>query len=150
MGYSLGSTVLVAFGLAKQLGTNGDEVLFWGALDSPPYIYPLVEHLSWTAVAAHVTYFLGLIAQDDIPLYEEKLEGLPHLAWGEVVERLLDMLQPEQLIKEAKCQSRATYGYYQWHQNSFGEYMYCRYMLLTLFFYFEAIFFDLCVLFNLG
>lgn len=93
-GYSLGTTV--AYELAKRLEANGDDVAFCGALDSPPHIIPLVGHLDWTAAAVRVTYFLELIAQDEIPKYEELLRGLPQI---DVVKRLLEVSRPEQLAK---------------------------------------------------
>ncbi|KAH8705690.1 putative NRPS-like enzyme [Talaromyces proteolyticus] len=93
-GYSLGTTV--AFELAKRLEANGDEVAFCAALDSPPHIIPLVGPLDWTAAAIRVTYFLELIAQDDIPKYEVEFKGLSQV---EVVNRLLEVSFPEQLAK---------------------------------------------------
>ncbi|CRG90561.1 hypothetical protein PISL3812_07605 [Talaromyces islandicus] len=93
-GYSLGTTV--AFELAKRLEANGDKVAFCAALDSPPHIIPLVGPLDWTAAAIRVSYFLELIAQDDIPKYEVEFRGLSQV---EVAERLLEVSFPEQLAK---------------------------------------------------
>jgi acyl-CoA synthetase (AMP-forming)/AMP-acid ligase II/thioesterase domain-containing protein len=96
MGYSLGTTV--AYELAKRLEASGDEVVFCGALDSPPHIIPLLGHLDWTAAAVRVAYFLELIAQDDIPTYEKEVRGESQ-APIEVVKRLLELARPEQLAK---------------------------------------------------
>jgi acyl-CoA synthetase (AMP-forming)/AMP-acid ligase II/thioesterase domain-containing protein len=93
-GYSLGTTV--AYEIANRLEENGDHVGFCAAMDSPPNIIPLVGPLDWTAAAVRVTYFLELIAQDEIPKYEEEFRGLPHI---EVVRRLLEVSRPEQLSK---------------------------------------------------
>ena len=51
-GYSLGTTI--AFEPAKRLEVNGDKVAFCGALDSPPHVIPLVEHMDWTGAAVFV------------------------------------------------------------------------------------------------
>ncbi|PYI16237.1 putative NRPS-like enzyme [Aspergillus violaceofuscus CBS 115571] len=93
-GYSLGTTV--AFELAKRLEAHGDEVAFCAALDSPPHIIPLVQHLDWTRAAIRVTYFLGLIPQDSIPRYESDLADLPR---DQVIARLLETASPEQRAK---------------------------------------------------
>ncbi|RAL12615.1 NRPS-like enzyme [Aspergillus homomorphus CBS 101889] len=90
-GYSLGTTV--AFELAKRLEANGDTVAFCAALDSPPHIIPLVQHLDWTRAAIRVTYFLGLIAQDSIPAYEQEMAAL---SCEEVITRLLEVARPEE------------------------------------------------------
>lgn len=94
MGYSLGTTV--AFELAKRLEAHGDEVVFCGALDSPPHIVPMLANLDWTAAAVRVTYFLGLIAQDDIPVYQKQIERFSR---DDVIKRLLELAHPEQLAK---------------------------------------------------
>jgi hypothetical protein len=96
MGYSLGTTV--AYELAKRLEASGDEVVFCGALDSPPHIISLLGHLDWTAAAVRVAYFLELIAQDDIPTYEKEVRDESQ-APIEVVKRLLELARPEQLAK---------------------------------------------------
>ncbi|PYH44041.1 putative NRPS-like enzyme [Aspergillus saccharolyticus JOP 1030-1] len=88
-GYSLGTTV--AFELAKRLEANGDHVAFCAALDSPPHIIPLVQHLDWTRAAIRVTYFLGLIPQEAIPAYEAEMA---HLSRDQVIARLLAVARP--------------------------------------------------------
>lgn len=94
MGYSLGTTV--AFELAKRLEAHGNEVVFCGALDSPPHIIPMLENLDWTAAAVRVSYFLGLITQDDIPEYQKQMERLSR---DNVIRRLLELAHPGQLAK---------------------------------------------------
>lgn len=96
-GYSLGTTV--AFELAKRLEAGGDRVAFCAALDSPPHVIPLVEHLDWVAAAVLVSYFLGLIPQTSVPGYIEDFRPL----WPSkrsIIEAVLDvssLFQREQL-----------------------------------------------------
>ena len=90
-GYSLGTTV--AFELAKRLEANGDKVAFLGALDSPPHVIPLVEHLDWTAAAVLVSYFIELISQVQVP---DLITALRGLAKKDTIQRLLEIARPEQ------------------------------------------------------
>lgn len=90
-GYSLGTTV--AFELAKRLEANGDKVAFLGALDSPPHVIPLVEHLDWTAAAVLVSYFIELIPQVQVP---ELITTLRGLSKRDTIQRLLETARPEQ------------------------------------------------------
>ena len=72
-GYSLGTTV--AFELARRLEADGETVAFCAALDSPPHVIPLVEHLDWTAAAVLTSYFLELIPQTRVPSLITELRG---------------------------------------------------------------------------
>ena len=91
-GYSLGTTV--AFELAKGLEANGDQVALYAALDSPPHVIPLVEHLDWVAAAVLVSYFLELIPQDRVPELTEAFRGLSKT---DTVKALLQVARPENL-----------------------------------------------------
>ena len=90
-GYSLGTTV--AFELAKRLEANGDEVVFCAALDSPPHVIPLVEHLDWTAAAVLVSYFIELISQSEVPSLIAQFCGLSKI---DTIKSLLEVAKPAQ------------------------------------------------------
>ncbi|KAL9094202.1 MAG: hypothetical protein Q9165_003617 [Trypethelium subeluteriae] len=90
-GYSLGTTV--AFEIAKRLEENGDHVAFCAALDSPPHVVPLVKDLDWTDAAVLVSYFLGLIFQDDVSPLSQRFRGLSRI---DVVKGILDVSRSEQ------------------------------------------------------
>ena len=90
-GYSLGTTV--AYELAKRLEANGDEVAFCAALDSPPHVIPLVEHLDWTSAAVLVSYFIELIPQTQVP---DLIPILRSLSKEETIRRLLEVARPAQ------------------------------------------------------
>ena len=93
-GYSLGTTV--AYEIAKRLEANGDEVAFCAALDSPPHVIPLVEHLDWTAAAVLVSYFLELIPQSQVPELIAAFRGLAH---EDTIQRLLNAARSTQREK---------------------------------------------------
>ena len=103
-GYSLGSSV--AFEMTKIFEAQGDEVSFVGAIDSPPHIAPLVSSLNWSACLIMVSYFLGLIPEEQATLIGPAMYDSPP---DEVLDHILQVADPDQLgaLKLDKAQLRA-------------------------------------------
>ena len=58
LGYSGGA--ILAFELSKLLEAGGDEIVFCGGMDTPPYFQMLLGKTDWTTMLVHVTYLFEL------------------------------------------------------------------------------------------
>ncbi|KAL9016173.1 MAG: hypothetical protein Q9180_008818, partial [Flavoplaca navasiana] len=62
-GYSFGA--MVAFEIRKMLEEQKDEVRFLGSLNLPPHIKYRMRQLGWIEVALNLSYFLGLMTEEE-------------------------------------------------------------------------------------
>ena len=92
--------------MTKIFEAQGDEVSFVGAIDSPPHIAPLVSSLNWSACLIMVSYFLGLIPEEQASLIGPAMYDSPP---DEVLDHILQVADPDQLgaLKFDKAQLRA-------------------------------------------
>ncbi|GHE93166.1 non-ribosomal peptide synthetase [Streptomyces fumanus] len=74
-GYSSGS--IVAFALAQELQSRGERVAFFGAIDFPPLLRPLLPGLDFPVTISVLALFLGLITPEQSRALPDKLRGLP-------------------------------------------------------------------------
>ena len=62
-GYSFGA--MLAFEISKVLEDQQDEVRFLGSLNLPPHIKHRMKQLDWIEVALNLSYFLGLMTEEE-------------------------------------------------------------------------------------
>lgn len=73
-GYSYGG--MVAFEVAKELRTRGEEVRFLASFNLPPHIAWRMQQLGWTPCLFHLGLFLGLVEEDWVDSRLEQLGGV--------------------------------------------------------------------------
>lgn len=74
-GYSSGS--IVAFAIAQELRSRGERVAFFGSIDFPPLLRPLLSGLDFPVTISVLALFLGLITPEQSRKLPTTLRGLP-------------------------------------------------------------------------
>ena len=74
-GYSYGA--MLAFEITKALESTGDEVRFLGSFNLPPHIKFRMRQLDWTEVLLNLSYFLGLLSEDQAHAISVEFQGRP-------------------------------------------------------------------------
>ncbi|WP_246126429.1 non-ribosomal peptide synthetase [Embleya hyalina] len=74
-GYSSGS--IVAFAIAQELQSRGEQVAFLGSIDFPPLLRPLLTGLDFSVTISVLALFLGLITPEQSRTLPAKLRGRP-------------------------------------------------------------------------
>jgi thioesterase domain-containing protein len=74
-GYSSGS--IVAFAIAQELQSRGEPVAFFGAIDFPPLLRPLLPGLDFSVTISVLALFLGLITPEQSRTLPDTLRGRP-------------------------------------------------------------------------
>lgn len=91
-GYSYGG--VVAYEVAKLLESRGEQVKFVGLINIPPHIADRMHEISYTSGMLNLSYFLGLISQQDAKDLDEPLSKLPK---EEQLQKVWDMAPPQRL-----------------------------------------------------
>jgi thioesterase domain-containing protein len=74
-GYSSGG--IIAFAIARELQSRGEQVAFLGAFDIPPTLKPLLPGLDFSVTVSVLSHFLGLLDKEQSRELPGKLRGLP-------------------------------------------------------------------------
>ncbi|MEU6389498.1 non-ribosomal peptide synthetase [Streptomyces sp. NPDC046939] len=74
-GYSSGS--IVAYAIAQELQARGEQVAFFGCIDFPPLLRPLLSGLDFPVTISVLALFLGLITPEQSRKLPTELRGLP-------------------------------------------------------------------------
>lgn len=91
-GYSFGA--MVAFEITKVLEEQKDEVRFLGSLNLPPHIKHCMRQLDWIEVALNLSYFLGLMTEEEARKMSPAMHDLSH---EKVLEVIVSGAAPERL-----------------------------------------------------
>lgn len=73
-GYSFGA--MLAFEISKVLEDQQNEVRFLGSLNLPPHIKHRMRQLDWIEVALNLSYFLGLMTEEDAQRMSPVVNGM--------------------------------------------------------------------------
>jgi acyl-CoA synthetase (AMP-forming)/AMP-acid ligase II/thioesterase domain-containing protein/acyl carrier protein len=74
-GYSSGG--IIAFAIARELQSQGERVSFLSGFDFPPILKPLLVGLDFSVTISVLSYFLGLIDEEQSRELPRKLRGVP-------------------------------------------------------------------------
>lgn len=74
-GYSSGG--LIAFAIAQELQSRGEQVAFLGGFDFPPILKPLLSGLDFPVTVSVLSHFLGLLDKEQSVELPGKLRELP-------------------------------------------------------------------------
>ncbi|MBM9438475.1 non-ribosomal peptide synthetase [Actinacidiphila bryophytorum] len=74
-GYSSGG--LIAFAIAQELQSRGEQVAFLGGFDFPPVLTPLLVGLDFSVTVSVLSHFLGLLDKEQSEELPGKLRELP-------------------------------------------------------------------------
>lgn len=74
-GYSSGG--IIAFAIARELESRGEQVAFLGGIDFPPTLKPLLAGLDFSVTVSVLSHFLGFLSKEQSRELPEKLRGQP-------------------------------------------------------------------------
>jgi acyl-CoA synthetase (AMP-forming)/AMP-acid ligase II/thioesterase domain-containing protein len=74
-GYSSGG--IIAFAIARELQSRGEQVAFLSGFDFPPILKPLLTGLDFSVTVSVLSHFLGLLDEGQSRTLPGKLRGLP-------------------------------------------------------------------------
>ncbi|MFF3747784.1 AMP-binding protein [Streptomyces kronopolitis] len=85
-GYSSGG--IIAFAIARELQSRGEQVSFLGGIDFPPALKPLLAGLDFSVTVSVLSHFLGFLNKEQSRELPEQLRGLP---LRQQVQQVLDL-----------------------------------------------------------
>ena len=100
-GYSFGA--MLAFEISKVLEDQQDEVRFLGSLNLPPHIKHRMRQLDWIEVALNLSYFLGLITEEDA---QARSAAMHEMSDDEVLRAIVSGAAQERLSELSLDQSK--------------------------------------------